>query len=396
MNRKSSSVKNNRGRKCVKQNDAGTNQNYYWNSANRDANASSYSNNTNSNVRFARGNNQSVTRKNCREDLMELSRSKSNSRKRGAVIIRGKDSRNAQSNPKQRKVNVPAPNGVKTIEYADKGNFRSIITRSNTVNKYKIGVAKLKPNEGLLKPYTNFAPSINSKSNITIDVSENVSKEKFRHHNQVPALKSNNLTGSKKAIGVVNEYQDDSMMTINSNNFGKRSNLNTIIGICNNNRDVSVNSYKTKSTEKDGSTWQALTKVTKKDGLRTKSNKRSVLDNLERVYVQSPLKLITKAKQSNNNHLNRNIKTYESEVSIKEKTMNFRDASISPIIPNIKDVIGKEQRNKTTVKKRSVQNLNSSMKQETSSGAFGKDRSKFNLIGLKNIVSGIYHQLYLE
>ena len=200
---------------------------------------------------------------------------------------------------------------------------------------------------------------------------------------QIEGRKSN----SKKIIGTVNEYEDDSIMTLNWNNYGKRSNLNTIIGVkSSNDNDLILATYKNKLSNKELAQQQKITKVTKKEGIRSKSNKRTNKEIFERVYMQSPMKLINR-KPLNQTKLKKNINTYESEVIIKEKLAQLRDRSISPNIPKIKEAISKESRHKTAIKKRSEQDLSKSMKNDNSSISTSKDHSKLNFIGLKNIVS---------
>ena len=231
-------------------------------------------------------------------------------------------------------------------------------------NKRKIQANNFTSNESSVKPYSNFGPSAGTRSNITIDRSGSVGYGKLKSQIQNPSTISQmdgRKSNSKKIIGTVNEYEDDSILTINSNNFGKRSNLNTIIGIkSNNDNDITLNSYKTKLSNKELAQRTKLTKVTKKEGIRSKSNKRVIKDTFEKVYMQSPMKLVNR-KIVNQTKLKKNINTYESEASIKEKSANCRDSSISPNIPRVKESISKEPRHKTAIKKRSEQDLNNSI-----------------------------------
>ena len=153
-----------------------------------------------------------------------------------------------------------------------------------------------------------------------------------------------------------------------------------------NDNDLILATYKNKLSNKELVQQQKITKVTKKEGIRSKSNKRTNKEIFERVYMQSPMKLINR-KPLNQTKLKKNINTYESEVIIKEKLAQLRDRSISPNIPKIKEAISKESRHKTAIKKRSEQDLSKSMKNDNSSISTSKDHSKLNFIGLKNIVS---------
>lgn len=153
-----------------------------------------------------------------------------------------------------------------------------------------------------------------------------------------------------------------------------------------NDNDLILATYKNKLSNKELAQQQKITKVTKKEGIRSKSNKRTNKEIFERVYMQSPMKLINR-KPLNQTKLKKNINTYESEVIIKEKLAQLRDRSISPNIPKIKEAISKESRHKTAIKKRSEQDLSKSMKNDNSSISTSKDHSKLNFIGLKNIVS---------
>lgn len=128
----------------------------------------------------ANANNINHTISYCDSGSVAFPRPKTNSRKRGAVIIRAKDSRNAQSTQKKKEF-IQAVDGVKTIEYADKDNFRSINARSNTVQKKrKLQTNNFTANEGIARPYSNFAPSVNTRSNITIDRSGSVGYGKLK------------------------------------------------------------------------------------------------------------------------------------------------------------------------------------------------------------------------
>lgn len=153
-----------------------------------------------------------------------------------------------------------------------------------------------------------------------------------------------------------------------------------------NDNDLILATYKNKLSNKELAQQQKITKVAKKEGIRSKSNKRTNKEIFERVYMQSPMKLINR-KTLNQTKLKKNINTYESEVIIKEKLAQLRDRSISPNIPKIKEAISKESRHKTAIKKRSEQDLSKSMKNDNSSISTSKDHSKLNFIGLKNIVS---------
>lgn len=245
-------------------------------------------------------------------------------------------------------------------------------------------------NEAATKPYSNYAPSTGTRSNATIDRSGSVGYGKVKSQLQNPSSimsiegrKSN----SKKMIGTANEYEDDSILTLNSNNYGKRSNLNTIIGAkSNNENELTLAMYKNKLSNKDLTQKQKVTKIAKKEGIRSKSNKRTNQEIFERVYMQSPIKLINR-KPLNHSKLKKNINTYESEAIIKEKLAQLRDRSVSPNIPKIKETITNESRHKTAIKKRSDKDLSHSMKHDNSFISTNKDNSKINFVGLKNIVS---------
>lgn len=100
-------------------------------------------------------------------------------------------------------------------------------------------------------------------------------------------------------IGTVNEYEDDSSLTIASNALCKQQNLNTIVGIKSTSDKNNVqNEFKVKSSNKELVQKPKLTKAIRKDGSRSKSNKRGIKDTFEKVYMQSPLKLLNR-RQNN-------------------------------------------------------------------------------------------------
>ena len=101
----------------------------------------------------------------------------------------------------------------------------------------------------IIKPYSNFVPSSNTRSNATIDRSGSVGYNKLATVTSNGATSITHITdyNKSKMIVPINEYGDDSIVTINSNSFGKNSNLNTIIGIKHNKENnLTLNSYKAK------------------------------------------------------------------------------------------------------------------------------------------------------
>lgn len=419
LSRKSSSVRNYRGRKYTVQGDSDVKQKYFGNTRVGGAQTSNYLTNHDSSNNYTSGQtsvNNTVAYYNKSSKLFP--RSKTNSKKRGTVILRGKDSRNIpvgnqQANIRPNRSSIKrTPLGyanqtrakstnnrsnlkerIKTIEYNDANNFKSLVARSNTVQRRrKIPANNFGTNESIQKPYSNFMPSTNTRSNITIDRSGSMGYGRLGLGTENPSSISHYDTKdskSRKAIAPINEYEDDTIQTINSNSFGKRSNLNAILGIKNNNDcNLTINTYQSKTSSKELPTKPKFNKVSKADGTRSKSNKRSIKDNFERVYMQSPCKLIRQPNQVPK--LRKNITTHESHGSLNEKGVNLRDNSVSPSMPKIKDAISREPRHKTTIKERSAQHFNNSMKHETSSIATSKDNSKIHNLAIKHAVSCLF------
>jgi hypothetical protein len=277
---------------------------------------------------------------------------------------------------------------IKTIEYHD-ANFNSIVNRSSTVQKRKRMQAqnKFDTSDSSVKPYSNFAPSTNTRSNITIDRSGSLGYGKIGLKNQnpstIPTITSKSNI-SKKQIGPINEYEDDSKITINPNSFGKRLNLNTIGGVKNADCSLTINSNKHKSSAKELIKKPRFAKAVIKDGAKSKSNQRVIKDNYEKTYMQSPSKLL---KNPNTQaRLKKNIQTYESDPSLKEKYTNLRNKSVSPGMPRVREMIAREPRHKTTVKERPPENFNNSMKHDTSSIITSKDKTGMNLTAFKHAV----------
>ena len=135
LSRKSSSVRNYRGRKYTEYPDTDSNQQYFLKTTYKEANLSAYVNKQYENAKNHLVNNNVNHTISYNNDSKAFSRSKTNSKKRGAVILRGKDSRNIPSNPKTRKENHPEQDGIKTIEYGNKDNMKSIQARSITAQK---------------------------------------------------------------------------------------------------------------------------------------------------------------------------------------------------------------------------------------------------------------------
>jgi len=264
---------------------------------------------------------------------------------------------------------------IKTIEYSESA-FNTIATRSNTVQKRR----KLPTHEAAsnpVKPYSNFIPSSNTRSNITIDRSGSLGYGKLKSTLQNPSsisqITENNKSDSRKMIVPINEYEDDSTLVINSNSFTKKSNLNTIVAIKHNNDwNLTINTYKNKNSSKELVSRPKFTKVTKKDNLRSKSNKRTTKEDFERVYLQSPWKMIGRKTNGLNKSKNK-IMGNDSENSLLSKQVNLRDNSVSPHVPKVADVISEDPRHKTAIKKRSIQNFNNSLKHEESSITNSKD-----------------------
>ena len=174
-----------------------------------------------------------------------------------------------------------------------------------------------------------------------------IERVKSQLQNQSALLQSNGRkSSSKKIISTVNEYEDDSILTLNSNNYDKRSNLNTIIGVKNN--DTLSNIYIAKQNSKEQIQNPRLNKLAKKDSIRAKSNKRTNKINFEKVYMQSPIKLINR-RPTNQPKLKHNLNACDSG--------GLMNNSVSPHMPKVKEAIAREVGHKTTLKKRSEQNL---------------------------------------
>lgn len=135
LNRKSSSVRNYRGRKYAEQVDRDVHQQSLLMTLYRDANLSAYAQRQGDSSKPHSINNNVNNTISYNNEPKHFSRTKTNSRKRGAIILKGKDSRNIPSNPKMRKEFLPEPEGIKTIEYANKDNLSSIQARSITAQK---------------------------------------------------------------------------------------------------------------------------------------------------------------------------------------------------------------------------------------------------------------------
>jgi hypothetical protein len=228
-----------------------------------------------------------------------LPRSKTNSRKRGTIMLKGKDSRNVpthitpssirpnrgsvkrtpmayvggQGRTKSTNNRSNLKDRIKTIDNNVGSNFRSIMTRSNTVQKRrKIQINNnFRTNDSSILPYSNFAPSTNTRSNITIDRSESVGYGKLGVQQANPTSMSHitsKKSNSRKMISDVNEYEDDNVT-----------------------HHVTITTVGNNSSTKELIKKPKFTRVTKKEGLRSKSNKRTIKDNFERVYMQSPCKI---------------------------------------------------------------------------------------------------------
>lgn len=264
LTRKSSSVRNNRGRKYTIHPDENAKQQYFGEARKGGTNTSHYLTNPNGSYITADGNaNVNRTINYYTQNSKILPRSKTNSRKRDAVIKKVMDSRNVPANitpggirpnrssikrtpvayanmqgrTKSTNNRSTLKDRIKTIEYHD-ANFNSLVNRSSTAQKRKRAQDKnnFDTNDSSSKPYSNFIPSTNTRSNITIDRSSSLGYGKLGIQNQnpssIPSI-TNKKSNSKKLIAPINEYEDDSTITLNSNNFVKRSNLNTIVGIKN-------------------------------------------------------------------------------------------------------------------------------------------------------------------
>lgn len=220
--------------------------------------------------------------------------------------------------------------------------MRTIQARGTTAQSKQRAQANYAVNEALIRPYSNFAPSGGTRSNIMIE------RVKSQLQNQSALLQSNGRkSSSKKIISTVNEYEDDSILTLNSNNYDKRSNLNTIIGVKNKD-DTLSNIYIAKQNSKEQIQNPRLNKLAKKDSIRAKSNKRTNKINFEKVYMQSPLKLINR-RPTNQPKLKHNLNACDSGGLINN--------SVSPHMPKVKEAIAREVGHKTTLKKRSEHNL---------------------------------------
>jgi len=327
-----------------------------------------------------------------------MPRLKSNSKKRATIVLKGKDSRNVPSHitpanirPNRSSVkrtpmgysnanqgrtkstnNKPhLKDRIKTIEYNDSSNFRSIMARSNTVQKRrKLPINNnFATNESSIKPYINFVPSSNTRSNITIDRSGSSGYGKLGFQIQNPTSLSNitnKKSNSRKMMNGINEYEDDSIVTINSNNFAKRSNANSnLTSTMNNESNMTMTSNTHNVSNKELIKKPKFTKIMKKDGVRSKSNNRTIKDNFERVYMQSPCKL--NRKPNLQPKLKKTIENYDSQGSFKGLHQNQRDNSVSPSIPRTKDSISNVPRHKSGMKERKDLNFNSSLKNEISS-----------------------------
>lgn len=336
-----------------------------------------------------------------------IPRSKTNSKKRG-VILKGKDSRNMLSsiapggirpnrnNMKRVPANYAYNQGrirstnnrsilkdrIKTIDYND-SNFKSLVARSNTAQKRrKLNIQNNFSGHGHnIKPYSNFGPSNNTRSNITIERSGSLVTGKGNKNPTSISYISNAKTSSKKVFGPINEYEDDSVMTVNSN-YGKN---NTIMEIKNNNDcNLTINSVKNKVSNKEIGKRPKFNKVSTKE-MRSKSNKRVNRSNFERVYLHSPNKLFKNGHSQVK--LRKNISNNESKGSLVETRVNLRDKTVSPTIPRVNGAIAVNSRHKTTIKDRPPQKFNNSMKHEVSSINTSKDPSRLNFAIMKHAVS---------
>lgn len=167
LTRKSSSVRNHRGRKYVANEELEARQKYFGSTKIHNGNLSGYVY-KDTNLKNHGSNNTSVSKAiNYYSQMLNLfPRSKTNSRKRGTFMVRGKDSRNVQQNndtvntranknsikrtPLSYNTNANRNNlqktksnnrsnlkeRIKTIEYND-NSFSTLAGRSNTVQKRK-------------------------------------------------------------------------------------------------------------------------------------------------------------------------------------------------------------------------------------------------------------------
>ena len=339
-------------------------------------------------------------------------RSKTNSRKRGTVVLKGKDSRNPPSainpggirpnktNIKKVPLNYVNQSGrtkstnnrsnlkerLKTIEYKD-SNFRSLVSRSNTAQRRRrLNVQNnFSSNDNYPKPYSNFIPSTNTRSNITIDRSGSLGYGKvgIKDPSSISNI-TNTKTNSNKFIVPINEYEDDSVITLNSHSYVKNKYMNTTMGAKSSNESVfETRHLKGKIGAKEVIKKPKFNKVTKKE-IRSKSNKRvQQKGNFERIYLQSPPKFYKNGHSQV--RLRKNISNNESEGSLKNN-INLRDNTVSPAMPMM-SVVAEKERHKTTGKERPVQKFNNSMKHEVSSIDTSKDHSRLNFAKIKHAVS---------
>ena len=365
--RNASSVKSYRGRKQTQEHETGYNHQDYDRIENNDHNISAYANVQHNNFNEIRQNvNNTIS---YYKESKQLPRSKSNSRKRGALILNERNNNKGfPSNAKIRKDFIYEQDDSKLS--ANKNYVKTIQARSTTAQSKRRGQPNHTAHDNISRPYSNFAPSGGTRSNITIDRSGSVGYDRVKSQLQNQSILSqinNKKSNSKKMIATVNEYEDDTIITANSNNYDKRSNLNTIIGIkANNDNDLS-NIYIAKQNSKEISQNPRFNKIAKKDTLRSKSNKRVNKGNFEKVYMQSPLKLINR-RPTNQAKLKNNLNTYESGSIINN--------SVSPHMPRVKEAIAREIGHKTALKKRSEQDLNVFKRQDFSSINNSKDNSK--------------------
>ena len=80
--------------------------------------------------------------------------------------------------------------------------------------------------------------------------------------------------------------------------------------------------------------------------------------------MQSPSKMVMKKRNGLRKSKNK-ISNNESQSSLHhENKINLRDNSVPPNIPKVKELISREPRHKTTIKKRSIPNFNTSIRQD--------------------------------
>lgn len=268
---------------------------------------------------------------------------------------------------------------IKTIDYND-SKLKSLVNRSNTVQRRRIIHVhnNYSGNEGGPKPYSNFGPSNNTRSNITIERSgslginkENITQASISHSSKIK-------NSSKKVFGPINEYEDDNILTLNSHSYGGK---NTIEGIVKNkDYNLTINSFKNKISNTEISKRSKFNKVARKE-LQSKSNKRVTRENFEKVYLHPPTKLFKNGHSQVK--LRKNINNNDSQGALVKK-INFRDKTVSPFMPKVNGVIAVNNRHKTTLKARHPQKFNNSMKNEVSSINTIKDPSRLNFAQMKH------------